>query len=266
MSDATFSPDGTRAVVVVGTSLWVMDLERGTKIRLTQENEGANRYPVWSRDGQRVIFGSNRGGDWDPYSVPAGGGPTKRLLARTGSQVPLSVGPDGTILLGERTQGTAADLILLAPDGTVSPLVVSTAGKTCGRLSVDGRTVAYVSDETGREEVYLRSVAKPETAVVVSNDGGNEPLWSPDGKELFYRHGDSFLVDSVGTGPVVRSQPRKLFDMKAAAGRTSNESSYGISPDGRRFLIVQPDARAVPTELRVVENWFEELKGKVPVR
>jgi serine/threonine-protein kinase len=266
MTDPEISPDGTRVAEVENFSLWIIDLKRGTRIRLARGDEGANLYAIWSRDGARVLFGSNRGGDWDPYSISAGGGPATRLLARKGSQVPLSVAPDGTLLLSERSQNRA-DLITLAPDGKTAPLVVSHGSNVGGQFSPDGRMVAYVSDESGHDEVYLRSLAKPEDAMAVSSGGGGEPRWSPDGKELFYRRGAAFLAVSVNSsGAPSVGEPRKLFDVQAAWGRNPNHAGYAVSPDGKRFLILRPDPRAIPTQINVVLNWFEELRTKVPTR
>jgi Tol biopolymer transport system component len=268
VADTTLSPDGTMAVVEQGEdALWVVELRRGIRRRLTQDDERNSAYPVWSRDGSRIIFASNRGGDWDLYAAPASGGPAKRLLARKGLQLPCSEAPDGTLLFCERVTGTGASLLTLSPDGTVAPFLVSPTSTVGGQYSPDGRTIAYVSDETGRDEVYLRSVATPTAAVAVSTDGGRAPRWSPDGKELFYRRGDSFLAVTVSSaGSLSVGDARKLFDLRAGTGRSTNHAGYDVAPDGRRFLVQLLDPRAIPTQINVVLNWFEELKAKVPAR
>jgi serine/threonine-protein kinase len=266
MADPALSPDGSRLVVTEDFSLWMHDLRRGTRTRVTFDNEGSNQLPVWSRDGSRIIFGSNRDGDWELYAVSAGGGPAQRLLSRKGTQFPISQAADGTLLFNERSRGTgnASDLWMLATDGQASPFVVSPTSKIGGEFSPDGQVVAYVSDETGRNEVYLRSRARPADAVPVSSDGGSEPKWSPDGKELFYRRGDAFYAASVTPGSLAVGDSRKLFDTQAAWGRYSNHVGYAVSPDGRRFLILRPDPRAIPTQIHVVLNWLEELRAKAP--
>ena len=267
VADPTLSPDGTRVALEGEDALWVVDLRRGARSRLTFENGSGTAYPVWSRDGTRIFFASNRSGDWDLYSVPAGGGPAKRLLARKGTQIPLSEAPDGTLLFSERSLGTGADLWTLAPDGTPTPFLVSPASKVGGQFSPDGRTIAYVSDETGRDEVYLRSVAGPNDAMAVSIDGGREPAWAPDGKELFYRRGDAFLAVTVSsTGSLSVGDARTLFEIRAASGRSSNHAGYAVSPDGRRFLVLRLDPRAIPTQINVVLNWFDELRARVPTK
>ena len=265
VADPALSPDGTRVVLGEDSNLWLVDLRRGSRVRLTQDNEGYNGYPNWSPDGAQVFFGSNRGGDWDIYSVSAGGGPAKRILARKGNQFPMSEAPNGTLLFAERTKGKGVDLYTLGPDGTVAPFVVSAANKVAGKFSPDGRLVAYVSSETGHDEVYLRSVEKPEEVLAVSSNGGAEPLWSPDGKELFYRRGDAFLAVSVNAaGALAVGNERKLFEMRAAWGRSPMHAGYAVAPDGRRFLILRPEPKAIPTQINVVLNWFEELKARVP--
>jgi serine/threonine protein kinase/Tol biopolymer transport system component len=271
ISDPLLSPDGERiAFQDRDDVLWMKDLRRGVPVRLSPENGATGAYPVWSRDGTHVIFGSNSTGDWDIYSVPATGGPAKRLLARKGNQFPLSFAPDGTLLFNERSRGgPGADLLTLAPDGTVTPfLIAQPASKVGGQFSPDGRAVAYVSDESGRDEVYVRPYGRPGDSVAVSNEGGNAPKWSPDGREIIYRRGDAFLVASVSSAGGVLSvgDSRKLFEVRAAPGRSTFQAGYSVSPDGRRFLVQLLDPRAIPTQINVVLNWFEELNAKVPVR
>jgi serine/threonine-protein kinase len=269
--DPALSPDGERiAIQDRDNTLWVMHLRRGSRVRLTLDGEGTNAYPVWSADGTRIVFSSNRSGDWEIYSVPAGGGSATRLLTRKGNQFALSYAPDGTLLFNERYAGrTGADLWTLAPDGKVAAFLDhQPASKAGGQFSPDGRAVAYISDETGRDEIYVRPFGPKADVLQVSTDGGTAPRWSPDGKELFYRRGDAFMSASVTTSGDKSSvgDPRKLFEVRAAAGRSTFQPAYSVSPDGRRFLVHLLDPRAVPTQINVVLNWFEELKQKVPPR
>jgi serine/threonine-protein kinase len=269
--DPNLSPDGERIVMQDrDNNLWTLDLRRGTRVRLTLDGDGTNAYPLWTRDGTRVVFASNRAGDWEIYSVPVGGGSAARLLTRKGNQFPLSYAPDGTLLFNERVKGRiGADLWTLAPGGTVAPFLVDQpASKNGGQFSPDGRAVAYVSDETGRDEIYVRPFGSKGDAIQVSADGGTAPRWSPDGRELFYRRGDAFMAATVtSAGDTLRVEDaRKLFEARAAAGRSLFQPAYSVSPDGRRFLVHLLDPRAIPTQINVVLNWFEELKAKVPVR
>ena len=132
----------------------------------------------------------------------------------------------------------------------------------------DGRAVAYVSDETGRDEVYVRPFGRGGDAAPVSSDGGIAPHWSPDGREVFYRLGDAFLAASVAWagGTLAVGDSRKLFEVRAAPGRSTIQAGYSVSPDGKRFLVLLLDPRAVPTQINVVLDWFAELEAKVPAR
>lgn len=265
VDDFTLSPDGTRLATIIDLKFWVIDLKRGTRIRLTQLGEGNSLRAIWSRDGSQVIFASNREGDWDIYTAAANGGPAKRLLARPATQFPMSVAPDGTLLFSERAKGSASDLWTLSPGGEAAPLIVSQAAKVGGQFSPDGRMVAYVSDETGRDEVYLALVSKPGEAVAVSAEGGTEVMWSPGGKQLYYRRGDAFYSVGVTPGTLTVGETVKLLEIQAARGSSGNMAGYAVAADGR-FLIRQPDPRAIPTQINVVLNWFEELRAKVSSR
>ncbi len=114
----------------------------------------------------------------------------------------------------------------------------------------------------------MRPFGRKGDAAPVSTDGGNAPRWSPDGREIFYRRGDAFLAANVTSagGTLTVGDSRKLFEARAAAGRSTFQAGYSVSPDGRRFLVLLLDPRAIPTQINVVLNWFEELTAKVPFR
>jgi serine/threonine-protein kinase len=191
------------------------------------------------------------------------------MLARKGNQFPLSFAPDGTLLFNERSKGKpGADVLALSPDGTVTPVLDAQPSYFGGaQFSPDGRAIAYLSDETGRDEVYVKPFGRAGDAVPVSTEGGIAPRWSPDGKEVFFRHGDAFLAASVSTngGALSVGDARKLFEVRAAVGRSTFHPGYSVAPDGR-FLVHLLDPRAIPTRIDVVENWFGELLAKVPAR
>jgi len=270
LCDATLSPDGQRiAFQDKDDVLWTMDVRRGTRLRLNQDDERSNGYPVWSRDGSRILFTSNRSGDWEIYSVPSAGGPATKVLTRRGNQFPQSIAPDGTLLFAERSKGrNGTDLLTLAPDGTVTPFLdAQPAGKACGQFSPDGRLVAYVSDESGREEVYVRPFHGGE-AVAVSTEGGNGPRWAADGKTVYFRSGDAFFAAPVTTSgaAAVVGDARKLFAMKAAPGRSILVPGYSFSPDGKRILVHLLDPSAIPTRINVVEHWPAAQKPPGEIR
>jgi Tol biopolymer transport system component len=256
--EASLSPDGTKAIVRHTMDLWIHDLQRGTRSPLTT----GSILPLWSRDGTRIIFASNRGGDWDIYSEPADGSrPAEVLLKRPYDQFPLSILADGTLLYREVHPKTGSDLWTLSPDGKTTPLRVTQFNETDGQFSPGAsgpgggpHWLAYSSDESGRSEIYVQSYPGGTNRIAVSNGGGSAPRWSHDGKELFYVTGDA--VVAVGIRPDGSfGTPRRLFDRSNyLIGRYS---SYDVSPDGKRFLMIQRDPGSVPRQLNVILNWTQ---------
>jgi len=257
--EASLSPDGARAVVRHGLDLWVHDSQRGTSSPLTSGN-ASNLLPLWSRDSTRIIFASNRGGDWDIYTQPADASrPAEVLLKRPYDQYPVSIMADGTMLYVETHPKTGRDLWTLSPDGKTSPLRVTPFNETEGQFSTgpEGRPrwVAYSSDESGRSEIYVQSYPSGTNRTAISSGGGMVPTWSGDGKQLFYITGDAVVAAEVrpdGTfGP-----PHKLFDRANFFFHTLFHS-YDVSPDGKRFLMIQRDPGSVPRQLNVILNWSD---------
>ena len=175
--EASLSPDGQKAVVRNGLDLWIHDLQRGTRSRLTS-GTGSNILPLWSRDGTRIVFASNRGGDWDIYTQPADGAlPAEALLKRPHDQFPLALLTDGTLLYTEIDPKTGRDLWTLSPDGKASPLRVTPYNETAGQFSPgpagSPRWLAYSSDESGRSEIYVQSYPSGANRIPVSTEGGD---------------------------------------------------------------------------------------------
>ena len=251
--EVTLSPDGTKAVVRHGLDLWIHDLQRATRSRLAAAGtSSSNIFAVWSRDGARIMFGSNRSGAWDVYTQPADGSqPPKLLFERSSDQFPMSAGADGRLLFMEVQPQTGRDLMVLLPDGQVTPLRVTSANETEGRFSADGTRVAYASDESGRYEVYVQSYPGGANRTLVSSGGGFQPRWSRDGRELFYVTGDAIMgVDVRADGSV--GSPRRIIDR---SNYFIKFESYDVSPDGKRFLMIHRDEGSVPRLLNVILNW-----------
>ncbi len=251
------SPDGMKAVVRVGLNLWIHDLQRGTRAPLTSGN-ASSFYQLWSPDATRVIFGSNRGGDWDIYSqLSDGSRPADVLLKQPYDQYPSSMARDGTLLYFEINPTTGLDLWTLSPDGKTSPLRVTPFNEVWGQFSPGAagapRWVAYSSDESGRSEVYVQSYPAGTNRIAVSEGGGSTPMWSPDGKELFYLTGDGVVAVAVRLDGTFGA-PRKLFD------RSNYYLRYGydVSPDGKRFLMIRRDEGSVPRQLNVILDWSDD--------
>ena len=253
--EVRISPDGTKAVVRTTMNLWVYDLQRGTSTPLTSGNDN-NLLPVWTLDGRRVLFASNRGGDWDIYSQQAdGSGAAEVLLKRPADQFPYGFAPDGTLLFTEIGPRTGRDLWTLSPDGKPSPFRVTSANEYAAQVSPDARWIAYASDESGRPEIYVASYPGGEHRYPVSTAGGARPMWSPDGKDLFFVTGDAFVSVAFQPDGTV-SAPRRLTD-RSNFLINDRFQSFSVSPDGKRILMIQRDPGSAPRQLNVILNWSD---------
>jgi len=264
------SPDGQR--IAYHTSgqkrqVWVYDLGTGTNSPVT--SEGFAFSPIWAPDGKRLLFGwqESRVSNlfWQPYD---GSSPMERLTTSEYDQFDGSWASDGkTVALVEWPLGANPDIAMLdVRSGRVTPFLHSQFYEMYPEFSPDGRWIAYTSDESKRNEVYVRPSSGEGIKRQVSNGGGDEPLWARNGKQLFYRWKDQMWVVDVQTdGGFATSKPRLLFE-KPGYGGGSPIRGYDLSLDGRRFLMVKLDqGKPGPvTEIILVQNWFEELKGFVP--
>jgi Tol biopolymer transport system component len=272
------SPDGGRIAFsvlnltsTVDSQVWVHDLKRGATTRLTFER--ANSNPVWTPDGKRLIYLSAPGvvgsgaGTLDAVAADGSGQPVA-LMGEGVNPSPTSVSPDGRLVLGVRSGNTL-------PSGTeiwVLPLDATKAAEakpqpfldtrfTRGNLqfSPDGKWVAYESNETGRNEIYVVPYPGPGGESQVSTDGGTQPRWNRNGRELFFRNGAMMMAVDVQTGATFRTgTPRMLFEKVS--------SDYDVAPDGRRFLMLKPAATTTDSsELHVILNWFDDLRRRVPL-
>ncbi|MDA2934798.1 hypothetical protein MYX82_10720, partial [Acidobacteria bacterium AH-259-D05] len=264
------SPDETQVAVDILDNIWVYDLNRDSLNRLTFEGP-LNRSPIWSPDGKWIAFRSTRDGQSNLYRKPAdGSGSAERLTTSQFLQASLSWSPDGSALaIHEVRPQTGMDLLALTIDSDEEPqiLVNSPGTDCCAHFSPDGRWLAYVSDELGRNHVYVRPYPEPDVKWLVSEEeGGGEPVWSPDGTELFYRTGTRLMVVAVETEPSFQAgKPRVLFEgVYATNPLLQGHRYYDISPDGQRFLMVKNVDRDEEAQINIVLNWFEELKRLVP--
>lgn len=192
----------------------------------------------------------------------------ERLTTSEYAQFPGSWSSDGkTVALVEQPPDTLDDILILdVPSGRVTPFLNSKFTERYPDLSPDGRWMAYSSDESGREEVYVRPFPGPGMKHLVSAKGGREPLWTRDGRRLFYRWQDQVWVVDVRTdGSFSTSKPRLLFD-KPGYAVSIPIRGYDISLDSQRFLMVKEEQRepSPVTEMTLVQNWFEELKRILP--
>ncbi len=260
--DLALSPDGTKAVVRLGVDLWIEDLQRGTRNRLTPPN-ALHSQPLWSRDGATIFYGSDRGGDWDIYSQPADGSrPEESLFKQPYDQFPQSILADGTLLYSELNPRTGTELWIRSPDGKRSALRVTPFTEDSGMFSPGPagapRRVAYISDESGRNEVYVQSYPSGANRIIVSSGGGASPHWSPDGKELFYVSEAALMAVPIRPDGSV-GVPHKLFDQSNLLLADPPFRTFDVSPDGKRFLTIRRDPGSVPNQLNVILNWSGEV-------
>jgi len=267
------SPDGRKiAYITAGREIhvWIYDLDRRVATQLTAE--GKADQAQWTPNGKRLVFKS-----WGPgkesnifEQAADGSSPMQRLTTSDNHQVPASFSPDGTTLaFVELNPLTGWHTTLLdMQTRKVTPLLNSKANQMYPEFSPDGHWMAYTSDESGRMEVYVRPFPGLGGKWQLSAEGGWSPLWSRDGKHLFYvgPEDDEYWVTDVHTdGSFSVSKPRLLFKTKdcSCAGPTRG---WDISLDGQRFLMVKRGERKPQpvTELILVQNWFEELKRLAP--
>jgi serine/threonine-protein kinase len=258
------SPDGRKVAVTIDprpSQIWVYDIERQSQLRIS--SEGHSLMPVWTADGKRVTYSYRN----DMYWRSADGSSAEQvLLARDNIEYATSWSPDGRFLLFQSQDPvTQFNIWLLPVEGSPRPLLATKANEMGGRFSPDGRWLTYQSDESGRSEIYVRPFPKvDEQRWTISNGGGNSPVWSHDGHQIFYMNGTVMMAVSIQAGErsFLASKPQFLFDGPFDATQTFN---FDVLPDGKHFIMVEADPDATPTQLQVVTNWFEELKHRVPV-
>jgi serine/threonine-protein kinase len=256
------APDGNR-VVVQADGLWIQDLARATFTRLASRDVVTNGFPIWTPDGLQVIYRTASG----LQIQNADGSSGSRVIAGTSEfDYPGSVTPDGeTLVFLRSTQETSFDVyaLLLKNPGKIRTIVRTPAYEGGARLSPDGRWMTYVSDESGRNEIYLRPYDGPQRRWPISSQGGTQPLWNPNGREIFYRNGDKMMAVAVTTSPDVRlSPPHLLFEGRYAFGSGITIANYDVTHDGQRFIMVKDEAGAA--RLNVVLNWFDDLARVAP--
>jgi eukaryotic-like serine/threonine-protein kinase len=265
------SPDGRRVVVQSENRLFVHDLVRGSQIPLAPEMPRSGAHPFWTPDGSRIVFGANHAGTWDLYSKSASGtGDVELLFGGRFDQYPTAVMRNGTVVYDESHDTTGKDIWLLPPGGKPQAWRVTPANEAMGRASPDDRLMAFISDVSGRYEVYVQPIDRSTDAVAVSTQGGTAPVWSRSEDRLFFRQGNLMMAVRVISRPRLEvGMPEVLFDggwplsqRRAASYYLFN---YGVMPDGR-FLMVKNEPEAVPMRINVIFDWFEALKAKVPVK
>jgi serine/threonine-protein kinase len=264
-SHPRLSPDGHRIAVEVqgaaGADIWISDLGEHTTERLTRE--GYNNRPEWTPDGNRVMYTSSRAPSNALWWQPADGSASATMVLQDANPIREGVfTPDGrAVVYRVDTPDNNRDikLVPLAGERRPVPLLASINDDKEPRVSPDSKWLAYVSNESGREEVYVRSLSGAGGRLPVSNDGGGEPLWSRDGKRLLYRAGARLIAATIATSPSLLVTAREtLFEGPFATDLY--HPNYDVAPDGRSFVMVRPVEEN--RQLVMVVNWIQELRQR----
>ena len=283
-ADFELAPDGLRAAVSIFDlatftgDLWLYELDGDRLTRLTFG--GINLSPVWTPDGQRLIYfhataASFQNGEVQFVPADNSAPPVTLSEVQGPPAFPASISPDGTVLIGELGANNS-DIWTLPLDAAASTpsaaggamleyLLDTEFNERDAVLSPDGRFLAYASNESGRDEVYVVPYPGPGGKTQVSTAGGRLPRWNRDGRELFYASGAQLMAVDIETAPVFRRlTPKVLFEAPALIDL--NADIYDVAPDGTRFLMTAlTDAGAgEELDLRIVVNWFEELRKLAP--
>ncbi len=268
------SPDGTRVAFQVAeqfggvANVWVHDQETRSSSQFTFESASPWLNPIWTPDGQRLTFRDKRDGVEGIFWKAADGSDDAELLLRKEEFIlPYSWSPGGVLAFYYRHLGTFdRDIWLVDKTSRAEPFFESPANDRMATFSPDGQWIAYVSDQSGQDEVYVRPYPRVVGARRLSSNGGRSPVWGPDGNELFYREGKKMMSVAIETTPIFSHRtPVELFAGDYTAQNTF--INYDIHPDGDRFLMValgETEITSSTAQINVVLNWSEEVKERVP--
>jgi serine/threonine-protein kinase len=259
--DLRFSPDGGRVALTIGGTtghdLWVRDLARGTSTRVTFGGE--NQGPVWTPDGRWLAYTAQEGGrPWARVTSAQGIGTPRNLTADDVGTV-VALGPGGRSVLTDRSNRSNTDVMLVPIDGGAPRILLAGPFREAfPAASPDGKWIAYASDESGRNEVFVTDSATAERWQI-STDGGTEPAWSPDGRVLYYRAEIGVLAVPIEPGDPFRfGSPRRRTGLFGASASSASMRQYDPHPRRNALLVT----RTPPNESRitVTVHWVDEVK------
>jgi serine/threonine protein kinase len=271
------SPDGKRVALYAASDgnedVQVWDFSLKTLTRLTFDM-GEDSYPVWTSDGRRIVFHTHqkdaRGSIY--WKAADGSGEDEAVGSFPGVEIfPNSWSGDGkTLLVTEGYAGTAINIGAQSIEGDkkYKSLLKEAYAETQPHISRDGRWMAYASNESGQSQIYVRPYPELNKGRwQVSPNGGESPLWSPNGRELFYRHDDAVMVVPIKTEPVFSHEAAKIL-FRGTFESSWPFDAWDIHPDGKQFLMIKPPATPSAAtgapRINIVLNWLEELKQRVP--
>ena len=273
--DVRLSPDGARLALATPTDVWTYDAARATRNRLTT-NAAQNRSPLWTPDGQRIVFTSTRAGHPELFWRSAdGSGADERLFARSREFLDVlasSWSPDGKQLLFSEVSPNGQNAIsrmAIAQRSEGEVLLRNESRLSFPALSPEGQWIAYMAEASGRAEIYVERYPQLGHRQRISTDGGTRPLWSHDGRELFFHSLDGRYLLAVPMSSSAMTldagRPQVLFEAGLSI-RGVGSWPYDVARDGRFFILrdTQTESSATPSNIAVVLNWFEDLKRRVP--
>jgi serine/threonine-protein kinase len=275
-NNPVLSPDDKKLAVaiwsgarfVLGSDIWVKELDRGPRLKLTFDAT-TNGYPAWTPDGKKVTYFSNAGGRIDLWTKPADGSsqPVHLLGYSRGLNDALwSRDSRWLVVKTDLQESGTGDILAIRPgvDSNPVPLVATKSMELSPTLSPDARYLAYSSDESGKQEVYVVPFPNSSSAKwAVSTGGGTEPLWSPRGDEIFYRDfAGNMVAASVRTSPSFAIAGSKVLFPASSFVALFRKRQYDVTSDGRRFLMLRPVSSGAAEKIFVFENWAEELDHK----
>jgi len=263
------SPDGMRVAAATrdtqspARDIWILDSVRSTRFTFNAADEW---LPIWSPDGSNIVFTADENGQGNLFEKPTSGASSEVEILHTDARKwPTDWSRDGRyIIFTVAGRKTKLDLWYMPIDGDRKPIpfLQSPFNEDAGRFSPDGHFVAYMSDQSGTNEIYVQTFPPSSAQWQVSSGGGAGPVWRRDGKELFYLSPGRKLmaVDvKLGSNTFEAGVPRMLFQTRGP-GFPGPRNAYDVSPDGQRFLIISTPADAPPTPVTVVTNWSADLK------
>jgi eukaryotic-like serine/threonine-protein kinase len=259
------SPDGKTVVARVAAAnddLWTFDTGRGNALRLTFE-PGDEIYPQWTPDGKRVAYGSRTGTIY--WRSADGRGQREELSHGEFARYPSSFSPDGKWLAIVEDTPTRGHDIWIIPigGGDRKPIAFQTtdADEWAPKFSPDGRFVAYVSNESGTTEIYIRPFDGSSGRRRITSNGGQLPVWARNGRELFFVKGTALMSVGIDANGNASTSERPVLDPSTTGDSMDvNEPIYDVMPDGQHFVISLAPPSALPPHYEVIVNWFEEVK------
>jgi Tol biopolymer transport system component len=283
-TNLAFSPDGKRLALQIAdgkrSDVWVYDWERDALTRLTFAGE-QNNYPVWTPDGQRIVYSSlGKGGPTNLWWMRAdGGGDNQRLVESKNTQGGGSWRPDGKVLAFQQYNPDTGYDIMTVPiegdqrsgwkPGEPKPFVNSVYDERLPAFSPDGRWIAYQSNETGNYEAYVRPFPGPGGKLQISTGGGLAPRWSHNGKELFYRtvtDDKIMLVTYTASGDSFHADKPQPWSPGQVTDLGLGIYDFDLHPDGKRFAVLKvpgTEQTAAVNKVSFIFNFFDEIRSKV---